>query len=134
MEVFLITLFLITLIASVFMTHREIIKTKKLKEREEKKREEIIEDAKKKIKKMKEDTKQIKCLIELFNNSIILYNSNPSKFCAYKNELLEWYEKITLERSKFLEAIILNNDSDISFQKLLTSLKEFAKWTEGKIE
>lgn len=125
---------LINAIAIVLMTHRERVRTRIIRDRAEKERAEILEDAKKKIKKMQHETQQFKDLLELFNERITLYNSNPKKFCTYKDELLEWYEKIAEERYKCIEVAISNDNFDIPFQNLLTMLKQFAEWTEGKIE
>lgn len=125
---------LISVIAIVLMTHQERVKTRIIRERAEKEIAEILEDAKKKIKKMQQEIRQLEGLLALFNDRIILYNSNPKKFYTYKDELLEWYEKITEERYKCIEAAISNDNFDIPFQNLLTMLKQFAEWTEGKIE
>lgn len=130
-----IIIFLVNVIAIVFISHlnhRERMKREKIRERAKKEREEISENTKKRIRIIKEETKQFECLIELFKNWITLYNINPKKFCTYEKEFLEWYEKITAAQCEYIKSIISNKNSDISFQNLLTMLKQFAKWTEGK--
>lgn len=122
----IIIIFLINAIAIVFVSHRERIK------RERAKRTEIIENTKKTIKMMEEETKQFKCLLDLFNNWITIYNSDPKKSCTYEKEFLEWYEKIIVAQYEYIKSIMLNKNCDISFQNLLTILKQFEKWTEGK--
>lgn len=131
----IIIIFLIYIMAIVFirhLNHRERMKREKIRKRAKKEREEIRENTKKMISIIKEETKQFECLIELFNNWIILYNINPKKFCTYEKEFFEWYEKITAAQCEYIKSTISNKNSDISFQNLLTMLKQFAKWTEGK--
>lgn len=122
----IITIFLINVMALVFINHRQRMK------RERAKRIEIIENTKKEIKRIKDETEQFRCLINLFKNWVTFYNSNPKKFCVYENEFLEWYEKIMTAQCEYIELIMLNKNSKISFQKLLTMLKQFEKWTKGK--
>lgn len=74
-----------------------------------------------------------------YNNAFKVYSENPEKFAKYREEFLDWQQKIEGNRNEYFFKVLKDTSVTEEWQynkvtEMIATLEEFQEWNTGKIE